>query len=152
MTFGAMPTPLASGDAAIALIPQKPPFVLVDTLIDATPTTFRSGFTVPASHVLVEGNSLLDAGLMENAAQTAALGMGHEAARLGSAPPLGFIGAIAKLSITGQAHVGDRLDTEVVVKHEVMNARVLEATITCGDRTLAHMELKVFIIDTEAAA
>lgn len=146
-----MQSPLASGDAAIALLPQKPPFVLVDTLIGAEPTRFRSAFTVPAGHLLVENGALLDAGLLENAAQTAALGMGHEAARAGSAPPLGFIGAISKLSILGRAEAGQRLETEVAVKHEVMNARVLSATVTCGGRVLADMELKVFLMDTATA-
>ena len=73
MTFGNMEQPLASGEAAIALIPQKPPFVLIDTLVSATADTFRSAFSIPPDHVLVQDGALLEAGLMENAAQTAAL-------------------------------------------------------------------------------
>jgi len=147
-----MSSPLATGEAAIALIPQKPPFTLVDTLLSASPTLFRSAFTVPAGHLLVAGGALLDAGVMENAAQTAALGMGHQAAQAGAAPPLGFIGAIARLSITGRALAGETVETTVEVKHEVMNARVLEAVSMCAGRPVATLELKVFLIDTPPQA
>lgn len=143
-----MSEPLARGEATIALIPQKPPFVLVDRLLSASPTLFRSAFTVPADHLLVSNGALLDAGVMENAAQTAALGMGHQAAQAGAAPPLGFIGAIARLSITGRVRTGETLETTVEVKHEVMNARILEAVSTCDGRPVCTLELKVFIMYT----
>ena len=146
-----METPLATGSEAVALIPQKPPFVLIDTLISSTDTTFRSAFNIPADHVLVQNAALLEAGLMENAAQTAALGMGYTAKLRNEPPPLGFIGALTRASFTGKAEVGERLETTVIVKHEVMNARVLEAHIHCGERAIATLELKVFIVDPDAS-
>ncbi len=144
--------PLASGAEALALIPQRPPFVLVDTLIDSDGGTFGSAYTVPADHVLVENGALLEGGLMENVAQTAALGMGYTAKQAGGQPPLGFIGAISKVRIIGQALVGDRLETKVIVRHEFMSARVLEATVSCKGNDVAHMELKVFIMDPATMA
>ncbi len=146
-----METPLATGSEAVALIPQKPPFVLIDTLISSTDTTFCSAFSIPADHVLVNNGALLEAGLMENAAQTAALGMGYTAKQRNEPPPLGFIGALTRASFTGKAEVGERLETTVIVKHEVMSARVLEAQIHCGERAIATLELKVFIIDPDVA-
>jgi len=142
--------PLASGEAATALIPQKAPFVLIDTLVSSTTDTFCSAFTIPAEHVLVINGKLLEAGLIENAAQTAALGMGYTAKQQGAPPPLGFIGAISKLAVTGRAAVGDQLETTVIVRYEVMSARVLEAKVECGGKLLASMELKVFIMDPAA--
>lgn len=142
-----MERPIASGDAAIALIPQRPPFVLVDTLLEATGSVFRSAFTVPAGHLLVDSDALTEAGLMENAAQTAALGMGHTASLTGAAPPLGFIGAMGRVVFNARPLVGQRITTTVVVRHEVMNALVLEATITHEGRALASLEMKVFIVD-----
>ena len=150
MTFGNMQTPLATGSDAVALIPQKPPFVLINTLVSATNDTFNSAFTIPADHVLVHNGVLLQAGLMENAAQTAALGMGYTAKERNEPPPLGFIGALTRIVFTGKAAVGKRLETTVVVKHEVMNARVLEASVQCEGRSIAQLELKVFIMDPNA--
>lgn len=152
MIFGAMQTPIATGEAAIALIPQRPPFVLVDTLISATSDTFRSAFTIPEDHVLVQNGSLLEAGLMENAAQTAALGMGHTAAQAGAPPPLGFIGALGKATFLARPAAGTRITTTVIIRHEVMNARVLEATVDADGTPLAHLEMKVFIIDPDPSA
>lgn len=147
MTFGNMQKPLATGIDAIALIPQKPPFVLIDTLISSTETTFCSAFSVPAEHVLVHNGALLEAGLMENAAQTAALGMGWTAKQKNEPPPLGFIGALTRVAFKGKASVGQRLETTVIVKHEIMNARILEATIQCEGEPIVQLELKVFIVD-----
>lgn len=146
-----MTNPLASGDEARALIPQKAPFVLVDTLIDATAVRYHSGFTVPSDHVLVNHGALTEAGLMENAAQTAALGMGHLAKEQGAAPPLGFIGALSKVELLGRALVGDRIETVVELRHEVMSARVLEAVVMRQREVIARLELKVFLIDEPAA-
>lgn len=146
-----MQTPIASGEAAMALIPQRPPFVLVDTLLSATKDTFRSAFTVPAGHVLLDvDDTLLEAGLMENAAQTAAMGMGWNAALVGVPPPLGFIGAISDVEVHGRPAVGERIETTVAVRHEVMNARVLEAETTRDGRVLARMGMKVFIMEAGA--
>ncbi len=89
---------------------------------------------------------------MENAAQTAAMGMGWAAKLAGSPPPLGFIGALAKVAIHGDARCGDRITTKVIVRHEVMNARVLDAEVRCNDVVLARLELKVFIIDPNITA
>ena len=142
-----MTRPLASGEAAEALIPQKAPFVLINTLVSTTTDTFCSAFTIPAEHVLVNNGKLLE---VDHAAQTAALGMGYTAKQLGAPPPLGFIGAISKLAVTGRAAVGDQLETTVIVRYEVMSARVLEANVHCGGKLLATMEMKVFIIDPNA--
>lgn len=142
-----MTTPLATGDDALALIPQKIPFVLVDTLLEATPSLFRSAFTVPGDHVLLHADRLSEAGLMENAAQTAALGMGKIAKDHGAPPPLGFIGALSKVEVHALPSVGDRIETTVDLRHEVMNARILEARIERGAELLAKLELKVFLMD-----
>jgi len=142
-----MTTPLATGDDALALIPQKIPFVLVDTLLEATPSLFRSAFTVPSDHVLLNAARLSEAGLMENAAQTAALGMGKIAKDHGAPPPLGFIGALSKVEVHALPGVGDRIETTVDLRHEVMNARILEARIERGAELLAKLELKVFLMD-----
>lgn len=150
MTFGDMTQPLASGPEALALIPQKAPFVLVDTLLEATPTLFRSAFTVPGDHVLLRADRLSEAGLMENAAQTAALGMGKLAKDHGAPPPLGFIGALSRVEVMALPGIGDRIETTVDLRHEVMSARVLEARIERGSELLARLELKVFLIDEPA--
>ena len=124
----------------------------MDTLISATETDFVSSFHVPEEHLLVHQDELLEIGLMENAAQTAGMGMGWAAKISGSPPPLGFIGALSKVEMHGIARCGDRITTNVVVRHEVINARVLDAEVRCDGALLARLELKVFIIDITTAA
>ena len=152
MTFGTMTPPLATGEHVLDLIPQRPPFVLVDTLLEATTTRFRSAFTVPADHVLVEHGELSASGLIENAAQTAAMGLGYVAKERDTPAPIGFIGAVSKLQVEARPLVGDRLETLVELTHEVMMARVLEAVVSRGTEVLARLELKVFLVEEVPAS
>ncbi len=141
---------LADETRVLELIPQQPPFVLVHALISATPTEFITSFTVREEHVLVENGRLIEAGLMENVAQSAALGIGYQAHAAGHATPLGFIGSIGHVSITDHPRVGDRITTTVLVRHQVANVHVIEGSVHLNERLLANMELKVVIMDTFA--
>jgi hypothetical protein len=143
---------LAIADEArvLELIPQQQPFVLVHALISAAPTEFITSFTVRQEHVLVENGRLTEAGLMENVAQSAALGIGYQAHAAGHAAPLGFIGSIGHVTITDRPRVGDRIVTTVLVRHQVANVHVIEGSVHLGEQLLANMELKVVIMDTSA--
>ena len=129
------------------MIPQREPFVLVDTLESVTATAFTSTFMVPDAHVLVADGQLSEAGLMENVAQTAALGIGWQARTAGAPAPLGFIGSIDRVMIHDLPPTGTLLTTTVLVKHQVANVHVIEGSIRCAERIFATMEMKVVMVD-----
>ena len=60
-----------------SLIPQKPPFVMVDKLFSVTETTTTTGFTIQADNIFVKDGVFKDPGLVENIAQTAAASAGY---------------------------------------------------------------------------
>ena len=72
-----------TGQRLIDLIPQKPPFVLISSLLQVSDTRSVTKFTFNESHVLCNSGKLTVAGMMENIAQTAAAKMGYECNLLG---------------------------------------------------------------------
>ena len=61
-----------SGEKLIDLIPQKPPFVLISSLLEASKNHSVTSFRFDENHVLCEDGKLTIGGLLENIAQTAA--------------------------------------------------------------------------------
>src|SRR5690554_7420315 len=60
------------------LIPQKTPFVMVDTLLDFSENKVVSSFQIKADNLFVNNNRFLESGLIENMAQTVALHTGYD--------------------------------------------------------------------------
>ncbi|MEO3402504.1 3-hydroxyacyl-ACP dehydratase [Mucilaginibacter sp. CAU 1740] len=129
----------------LALIPQRRPFVMVDTLISASEDTTRTSLLVLPNNVLVNDGELSEAGLAENIAQTAAAGAGYAAQLLGKAVQPGFIGAIKNLEVLALPKVGDTIETEVKIENQVFDVTIIKGKITSKGETLAQCEMKIFI-------
>src|SRR5579871_6249920 len=97
------------------LIPQGPPFLMVDRLLAAEAPVTRTGYRVAAANPLVEDGRFSVAGLIENMAQTAAAGAGYEAQAAGARMHSGAIVSINRLEIERLPAVGDDLETTVTV-------------------------------------
>lgn len=130
---------------ATDLLPQKPPFQLVDTLLMANADGIRTGFTVPQIHPLLHEGLLSEAGLIENMAQTAAAGSGYQCAQRQVAVPVGYIGAIKNLSIHALPAIGHSIETTVRTLHEVGNASIVAAECRLAEQLIASCELTIFV-------
>lgn len=106
---------------------------------------FRAAFTVPEQHVLCTDGFLSEGGLLENMAQTAAAGTGYWASLQASPPPVGYIGAIKRISILRKARAGECLQTTVRITNRVGQASIAQASLQCGDESLASCELTIFL-------
>jgi predicted hotdog family 3-hydroxylacyl-ACP dehydratase len=119
-------------------IPQRPPFVFIDTIESVEEKVARTRFTIPAECPLVADNILPLSGLMENAAQTCATRAGDK---------IGYIGAIKQMQVKRFPHVGETLTTEAVVVQEVLNISLMECTTRIGDELIATTTLKIATIE-----
>ena len=119
-------------------IPQRPPFVFIDTIESVEEKVARTRFTIPAECPLVADNILPLSGLMENAAQTCATRAGNK---------IGYIGAIKQMQVTRFPHVGETLTTEAVVVQEVLNISLMECTTRIGNELIATTTLKIATIE-----
>ncbi len=127
------------------LIPQRPPFVMVDRLVSAGNNHAESVFTVSSENIFVEGAFFQESGLIENMAQTAAAFQGYHALAGRKEIKNGYIGGIKNLEIKFLPSVGEQLTTVITEEHRVMGASVLTAASRIGERVVATCELKVFI-------
>ena len=86
--------PLDSIDI-LTLLPQQPPFVLVDRLVHYDEQSTICQFTLPADHLMVEEGVLSEAGILENMAQTCAARLGfYNKYVLRERVRIGYIGAV----------------------------------------------------------
>lgn len=123
-------------------IPQRPPFVFIDTIDEVTQSGARTRYTVPASCPLVTDGILPLSGLMENAAQTCAT-MGKGA--------ILYIGEVKKMEVLRFPKVGEILCTEAKVIQEWLNILLVECTTQVNHETIVTATLKIATITGNVA-
>lgn len=138
---------IATGEALLALLPQRPPMVLIDALLTCADARTVSQFAVTAASVLVENDVLTEAGLIENIAQTAAAGAGYAYQQQGRPAPIGFIAAIRDLRVAALPAVGTVLTTEVQVQNQVLEFSIVRGAVKAGETTFAECEMRIYIKD-----
>lgn len=129
------------------LIPQRAPFVLVDNIVECADNRTVTEFSFDKSHILCKDGILLEAGLIENIAQSAAAGAGHHFVSQGLPVPIGFIGSVDKFKIHFLPKSGEKLITEVVILNKVMNVSIAGCKITVNGELCAECGMKIFIVE-----
>lgn len=135
----------------LTLLPQRPPFVMIDCLthFDEVVTTTR--FAVREDNLFMEGGVLNSCALVENIAQTCAARMGYINSYICKENvKLGFIGAIKRLEIVRPAREGEVLTTSIEVMQEVGAVTMVNATVKVGDETIVTAEMKIALSDIDA--
>jgi predicted hotdog family 3-hydroxylacyl-ACP dehydratase len=128
-----------------SLLPQAPPFVMVDELLYSDGSTSRTCFRIRPDNVLLNKGRFTAGGLMENIAQTVAAGAARAAPSGARSPSVGYIVSVKDLQIKAFPETGDELLTEVVLKTRVSDIVVISGTITCKGIIIATGEMKILI-------
>lgn len=130
--------------SALPLIPQRPPFTLVDYLVDCHGNSCTTTYTIPDEHLLVTEGTLSACGLIENMAQTCAVRIGY----LNREKPvrIGVVGSISNFKAYRLPACGETLHTKVEVVAEVFDAVVVHAAATVNGTKAAECDLKVFLV------
>ncbi len=136
---------LADYSLVSQLVPQGKPMIMVETLISKDDLSTISSFTIESDNIFCDGNNFCEPGLIENIAQTAALGSGYMAYMKKSDPSIGYIGAVRRLKIYRLPHVGDRLVTKVNIESELLGALVISGEIRVGDNVIAQGTMNIFL-------
>jgi predicted hotdog family 3-hydroxylacyl-ACP dehydratase len=132
-------------DNILSLIPQKHPFVMVNSLLHADEDCTRSTFHVREDNVFIKNNNFQEAGLLENMAQTAALGAGYKANLLNKPVALGYIGSVKDFEIFGLPKVNADLVTEVIIQDQIFDVTICSGKIWQDETLLAQCNMKVFL-------
>ena len=134
-----------SNNEILAYIPQRPPFVMVSDVLHADGQLSKTSFKITDDNILTKDGFLTEAGLVENMAQTAAAGTGFLAKKENKKVQVGYIGALKNLNVISLPKVGETITTEMITKHQIFNAHVVEGKVKVGDIEIANCELKIFL-------
>lgn len=133
------------GEGILALIPQRPPIVMVDSFFGVEDSRSWSGLTIAPDNIFCEAGKLQEGGIIEHIAQSAAARIGFLYTRQGEKVPLGFIGSVDKLRIYRLPETGSRLVTEITVVQEVFDITLIAAQVKAGEEVIAECKMKIFI-------
>ncbi|OFX53848.1 MAG: hypothetical protein A2046_09715 [Bacteroidetes bacterium GWA2_30_7] len=130
-------------------IPQREPIVMIDTLVESDEVKTVSSLSINSENIFCKDGVLNMPGLIENMAQTAALRVGYYCKIENKPVPIGFIGGIKNLIINKLPITGSTITTEIFLKHEVMEASIVQCYIKQNEEIIAECELKIFLIKTD---
>lgn len=143
---------IAGGKEIYKFLPQRPPMVMIDTLISCKDKTTITSLEILPENIFVKAGLLAEPGIIENIAQTAAAGVGYlfKNSSFENEVPIGVIGAIKDLKIYFLPKIGMEITTEVFVEHEVLNASVITGKVYSDNKIVAECEMKIFLSNNKA--
>ena len=138
--------PLVEGkERIVKYLPQRDPFVMVESLWINNETTTVTSLTINDSNCLTENGFFTESGLLENMAQTAAVRVGYGFTEKGLDVPVGFITAIKELKVHAYPKVGEVIYTEAEHINDVMNFSIVKGRVYVNQQLMAEAEVRVFI-------
>lgn len=132
----------------MTILPQRPPFVFVDKLVDHDGDVTVTSYAVREDSLFVEDGVFLSAGLVENMAQSAAARIGYIARFIMHIPvTIGYIGNVRGLKVHRNPAPGEVLETVVTLKEEIFGIVLTDVVIRSAGETIAEASLKNAVSD-----
>ena len=131
-----------------AILPQRPPFVMVDEFISFSMETVVTALTVRADNIFFEDGTLAAEGLLENFAQTCAARVGYiNKYILHREVNIGYIGAVKNWTLHRLPVEGERFETRIDVIQEIGPMVKVGVVATSGAEVLAEGEMTIALSD-----
>ena len=124
-------------------IPQRPPFIMVDNLIEASVERFKTDFRILPGNIFLDANELREFALIENIAQSSSAGLAISKRIKEYSKPDGYLGAISKLKLYGLPALGDTIYTVIEVLAQFENMFLVKGVNYLDNRVLMECEMKL---------
>lgn len=129
-----------------SIIPQRAPFVMIDSLLTADEGGFKTEFKVAADNLFLENAILSESALIENIAQTCAAGFGYLNSLVeGGEPKLGFIGAVTQVQVEKPAKSDDLIETSVQILSTFDTIHLVEGVAKSNGDVLLTCQMKIVL-------
>lgn len=140
-------TPLFTNEQIAQLIPQRPPIVMIDTVLRADENGICTALTVKEDNLFLWDGHLQEAGLVEHMAQTAAAlaGVGNIISH--AAPKVGFIGEVKDFTCFTLPKLGQTITTTLTTIADLAGVRLVACKTECNGQPVAQGQLKIVIQD-----
>jgi len=147
------------------LLPQRPPFIMVDKLIDFEPLSAKTIFEVRDDNLFCKNGIMEETGLIENIAQTCAACMGfrniinnydseifekkedNTSGQKSDKVRIGVIAIINSLEINRNPSVGEVLETLMTIEEEYFSTTSVLSEVKIGDEIIACCRMKLVLTD-----
>lgn len=133
----------------IRLIPQRPPFVMVDKVISCDKVFAETQTTVKADNILVDDGELSAAGIIENMAQSCAARMGCVNMLRNEPIRIGYIGDMRDCEILRRPKCNEVITTKIQILEEVFNLTMADVSTRVGDEIIAKARIKIALTEIE---
>lgn len=136
---------LGGKDFVETLIPQKFPFVMVDTLYSYSETELVSGFTIQSDAIFFEKDRLVESGIIEHMAQSVALHTGYQFYLRNEQAPTGYIGSLKDIEINKLPELHDEIRTTVSILQEFGGITLVDVVTKLNDVEIAKGQMKTVL-------
>ncbi len=136
-----------SGDDILRLIPQRAPFIMVNTVEQRDENSAATTLVVEAdNYFILPDGTMAESGIIEHIAQSCSALAGCQAlAKNLTEPPVGIIGEVKNYVCHRRPRVGERLETTVQFTMTFGNVSIATGTCCVGEEPIAEVNLKIFI-------
>lgn len=138
--------PTSNQNFVESLIPQRFPFVMVNSITEYSENHLVSGFEIKEENIFVQDEIFQASGLVEHQAQSVALHTGYKFYLLGKEAPTGYIGAIKSFEAIQLPKLGDKLTSEVSIINEMMGVTLVDIVTKINDEVIAKSQMKTVVM------
>ncbi|PAM92679.1 ABC transporter permease [Flavobacterium sp. IR1] len=139
-------------------LPHRAPMLMVDLILDIDANYVETIFLIQEDNVFIDNGTFIEAGLIENTAQTCSSIVGkkyffsEDGTENENVHVIGFISAIKNLKIHELPKVGNTIITKARLISKFIGDDYTLCTMSCEsvleDRTLLECEINLFIQQT----
>lgn len=136
---------LLEKEAVENLLPQKFPFVMVDSMLSYSETSLVSGYTIKSDNIFFDSNTFLEAGLIEHMAQSVALHTSYQFFLRNETAPTGYIGSIKEIEIKKLPKIDDSIQSTVTILQEFAGITLVNIVTTLNNEEIANGQMKTVL-------
>ncbi|MBL0736153.1 ABC transporter permease [Flavobacterium sp. GN10] len=139
-------------------LPHRAPMLMVDLILNIDSSSVETVFLVEANNIFVQNNTFIEAGLIENTAQTCSAIVGKKyffddnGIENENVNVIGFISALKNVKIHALPKVGDTIITKADLVSKFTGDDYTLCTMSCKssveDQILLECEINLFIQKT----
>ena len=128
-------------------LPHRQPMLMTDYILELTPETVITSFEIKADNIFVFNQELVEAGLIENVAQTCSSIFGQSFFQNPDVETkvIGFITNIKKIEIFALPKVGDNIISKAFMISQYENICNIFCETFINDKLLIRAEVNLFI-------
>lgn len=133
-------------------LPHRAPMLMVDHIIELTPEKAETSFTITSDNIFVHNDEFVEAGLIENLAQTCSsiFGQSFFTDATKNTKVIGFITNIKKIEVFGYPKIGDCIISKAILLSQYENICNITCESFLDDKLLIKADINLFIQEIES--